>query len=171
MERQPSTFDGAGAGIVAGASVIALFLVYDALRMNPVATPMEFARVLFGVEGPDLGVTDLGSGGTRAATIATAVFRLIAYTGLHFLVFAGLGVLAARLFAHFKIPPNAFTGALYGLTACSAVLFAAFVVVWPPVTGPSVLGVLIANACAGAIIGIQLRGGRKKPESLKGVMF
>ena len=171
MERQPSTFDGVGAGLLAGASVIALFLVYDALRMNPVATPMEFARVLFGVEGPALGVTDSGSGATRAATIATAVFRLIAYTGMHFLVFAGLGALAARLFARFRIPPNAFTGALYGLTACTAVLFAAFMIVWPPVTGPSVVGILIANACAGAIIGIQLRGGQRKPDSLKSVPF
>jgi hypothetical protein len=155
MERKYTTLEGASAGLLAGLSVIVLFVVYDAARLTPFATPMELSRVLFGVGGPALGVTE--SAVSRLTTVATAIFRVLAYTGFHFLVFGGLGVLAARLFTRWGIPANAATGAVYGLTACTVVLFAAFLLVWPPVTTPRLVGVLVANALAGAILGTRLK--------------
>lgn len=154
MERKHTALRGAGAGLVAGLSVIVLFFAYDVVTMSPLATPMEFSRVLFGVGGPGLGLSE--AGGTRLTAVATALFRLLAYTGFHLLVFAALGVVAAKLFARYKIPANAITGMIFGLTVCTIVLFTAFVLVWPPVTTTGLVGVLVANAVAGAILGRQL---------------
>lgn len=162
MERKHTVLDGAGAGFMAGLSVIVLFFVYDAVTLSPLATPMEFSRVLFGVGGPGLGVSD--AGGTRLTAVATALFRLLAYTGFHLLVFSALGVLAAKLFARYGIRANLLNGMIFGITVCTLVLFAAFLLVWPPVTTPGLVGVLVANAVAGAILGQQL-GKKAKREA------
>jgi hypothetical protein len=164
MERKHTVLVGAGAGLQAGLSVIVLFFVYDVVTMSPLATPMEFSRVLFGVGGPGLGLSE--SAGTRLTAVATALFRLVAYTGFHFLVFAALGVVAAKLFARYRIPANPITGMIFGLTVCTVVLFTAFVLVWPPVTTPGLVGVLAANAVAGGILGRQL--GKKTVEATPG---
>lgn len=140
--------DGAVAGIVAGLAVIVVFFIYDAVRVAPLATPFELAGVLFGVEGPGMGL----SGRERLATIAAALFRLLAYTGFHLVVFAVLGAAAVWLFNRLSIPWSLVTGALYGLVVCTAVLYAAFWFVWTGVSAPSLTGVLLANAVAGMVL-------------------
>ncbi len=148
MEARRPIPDGFVAGLAAGVTVIVVFLVYDVVRVAPLSTPFELAGILFGAEGPPLGLT----GQARLAAIASAIFRILAYTGFHLLVFGALGAGAVWLFNRMGRSLNVFTGALYGLIVCTAVLYGAFWLVWTGVSAPSLTGVLLANAAAGAVL-------------------
>lgn len=153
MEPKRPIPDGAAAGLAAGLAVIVIFFLYDIVRMTPLATPFQLARILFGAEGPGTGLSGTG----RLAAIASALFRMVAYTGFHFVVFASLGAAAVWIFDRLKVPLNLVTGALYGVVVCTAVLYGAFWLLWSNLSVPSVTGVLLANAVAGIVLALRLR--------------
>ena len=153
MEGRRPIPDGASAGLVAGLAVIVIFFLYDVVRMTPLATPFELAGILFGAEGPGTGLSGTG----RLAAIASALFRMLAYTGFHFAVFAALGAAAVAFFDRLKLPLNVVTGGIYGLVVCTGVLYAAFWLVWSGVSAPSLTGVLLANTVAGVVLALRLQ--------------
>jgi hypothetical protein len=153
MEGRRPIPDGAAAGLVAGLAVIVIFFLYDVVRMTPLATPFEMAGILFGTEGPGTGLSGTG----RLAAIASALFRMLAYTGFHFLVFAALGATAVAFFDRLKLPLNVVTGGIYGLVVCTAVLYGAFWLVWSGISAPSLTGVMLANVVAGVVLALRLQ--------------
>lgn len=154
MEPRRPVPDGVLAGFVAGIAVIVLFLLYDVVRLAPLSTPVELAGVLFGVEGPGPNISE---GPARLSMVVTAVFRVVAYTGVHLAVFAALGAFAVVLFHRLGLRLTPVSGAIYGLVVCTAVLYAAFALVWADFSGPGLAGVLLANAGAGAVMGRMLQ--------------
>jgi hypothetical protein len=142
---------GVQAGLLAGATVVGFFFLFDLARLQPLATPLALSARLWGpgtmvVEAPV--ISQLVSGVVFAG-------NLLAFTLLHFLVFALLGVAAAFGCEGCRLPLNVGTGALYVLTAgtlCFFVCMAAFGNQLL-VSGPGFVSVAMANLCAGAVLG------------------
>ena len=142
---------GAEAGLLAGAGVALLFLVQDSVSLAPMSTPEALATTLF---GPVAFSMDDGLV-AQAAGMAVYGFRLLSYTLLHFLAFSLLGVGAAFALGGASWLASLGGGALYGLTACSAVFYGTRLFLESPVMleQVSVPSVLIANVVAGTIMG------------------
>lgn len=142
---------GAEAGLLAGTGVALLFLIQDSVTLAPLSTPEALASTLFGPVGYSM------DDGLVAQAVGMAVygFRLLSYTLLHFLAFALLGVGAAFALRGVSWLASLGGGALYGLTACSAVFYGTRLVLESPVMLEQlgVPSVLIANVVAGTIMG------------------
>ncbi|MDT8340809.1 MAG: hypothetical protein RQ751_04785 [Longimicrobiales bacterium] len=142
---------GAEAGLMAGAGVVFLFLIQDALHLTPLATPEALAAGLFGPGGYRYD-TDLLA---RAAGIATTATSLLGYTLLHFLTFAAVGVLAAFTLAGASWLGSLVQGGLFGATVCTGVFYGCRWLMETPVRLESVgpASVVVANLVAGVILG------------------
>jgi len=144
------------AGITAGIAVAIFVLVHDLLLLEPFATPSSLSRNLI---ANSIDVSDqLATAALAASWVRDAEFLAI-FTGLHLLVFAGLGIAAAWLFLSRQLPANVWTGALFGMTAGSATFYLGTTLVAPDFLDlPDWRLVLFVNAIAGVVIVAQLLG-------------
>ena len=145
---------GAEAGLLAGASVVALFLVQDSFQLAPLATPAALAN---GFVDPTGYTYDTGLLATATGVIGWGVL-LAAYTLTHFTTFALVGVAAAFLFRGLTWGKALLGGALYGATVCTGVFYGGRCLMDAPVTlaevgGPSIV---VANLVAGVVLGVGL---------------
>jgi hypothetical protein len=85
---------GLQAGAVAGGGVAFSFFVLDLIRIQPLAAPGALSGAVFGPTGFQLDLTSLSG---LIAGLST-VYQLAAFTSLHFVAFALVGVLASFLF-------------------------------------------------------------------------
>lgn len=131
---------GVIAGALGGTAVVLFFFGLDVIQGDPFRTPAFLADAVF------------GNGGVRPG-----VGLILAFTALHYLVFAVLGAGAVLLFRWADLPQNLLLGALYGLFVCSILFYASLVV-----TGTRVLpapwwpAVLFGNLLAGLTMGAYL---------------
>lgn len=121
-------------GLAAGAVVALWFLVVDLATSEAFRTPVLLARTILGTEG------DTGPSGRLA----------LAYTVLHFSVFAFLGVAMAGFLAAVDAAPGVRMGILFGLGVLTSVYYVALLT-----TGANVLTVLPPVH----VIGANLVGG------------
>jgi len=145
---------GTVAGLAAGVSVAVFVLVYDFVRMDPLATPRLFAGGLLGTP-----VDVSGDLGTLAwvASIATATWSLTLYALAHFALFVLIGLAGAWLFRPGGVRANVITGALYGGVVGSALVYGGLALLTPAfVVLPDWRLVLAANAVAGVVLVSQL---------------
>jgi hypothetical protein len=153
---------GAEAGLLAGGGVAILFLVEDAIQLQPFSTPLALAS---GVVG--FGSVDLHAGlVSQIAGFGALGVTLLAYTALHFLSFAAVGVAAAFVLDVTSFWTSLWSGVAYGTVACTGLLFGGRWIADAPFA-PDALGmpsVLLANAMAGAILGIGLHLARSDGE-------
>lgn len=123
-------------GLAAGAVLAVLFYFYDLGQGEPLRTPAFLFGALIGRNGlePTFGV-------------------VAAYTAIHFLVWAGLGALAAVVIEWADLPRNILIGAAYGLFACSLVFYGGLVVTGAEVLrAPAWPAVFFGNAIAGMVM-------------------
>lgn len=130
--RSHTLVHGAIAGILAGLIVALWFLVVDLVTTEPLRTPALLASALLGAS-PEPGI-----------------LLVVAYTIIHFAVFATLGMGAAALLRVADVSPGLLLGGLFGLIVLNGVHYGALLL-----TGTNVLGVLpavhvlIANLAGG----------------------
>jgi hypothetical protein len=123
MQRSQShaLVHGAVGGLVAGLVVALWFLNVDLIARQPFATPTKLANAVIGGEH------------------APGLRLLVAYTVLHFGVFAALGVVAASFIRAVGVAPGLLVGAVFGLVVLTGVHYGALLV-----TGGRVMDVLPA---------------------------
>lgn len=145
---------GAIAGLAAGLSVAVMVLVYDLVRLEPLATPTLLASNVLGAP------VELHDGWGAVAWLADALeiaWAVLGYAAAHFLVFALVGVGAAFVFGPSLVSANVATGALYGALVGTAVFYAGLALVAPQfVAIPDWRLVVITNAVAGVVLVSQL---------------
>jgi len=145
--RRRDLRDGALAGILAGGALIIMIFSYDMLSFTPLATPDFLSSGVFGGG-------DLGAG--AEAKLRSA--RIGAFTTLHLLTFALLGVIFARFFRFTQLRKTLLSGVLYGLIVCTAVFAAGIHLTGTEMAAePGWPGVLIGNFSAGLVMVVYLR--------------
>lgn len=150
--------DGVVAGMLAGAAVMVGYFLVDLVHLDPFATPVRLATVVVRPHGPDL---DLPGVSQALAFLGFGV-RLLAFTVLHFLVFALLGVGAAFCQRTFGVAGDVLTGAIYGLVVCTAAFYASLGLLGGEfLASPGPGSVLVANLLAGAVMGAALSVARR----------
>ena len=150
------TLDGMRGGALAGATVIAVMLLSDLIRL----TPLTSSAVLSGaVVGQPIQVTAGLETAMRVAEVVDLARGVGQYLLLHFAAFAALGVGAAYLFDRGRVASNVLNGALYGVLACSVVFYWGLMArAGSLVAAPDWRIVLAANAVAGVIMVAHLLG-------------
>lgn len=161
ISRQTRVTQGIQAGLLAGLAVAVFFFVGDLLRLTPLSTPFALSQTFLGPGGFEFDFPVL----SQIITIVAFVGRVLAFTALHFLIFAMLGVGAVSFFDWLRWPLNVGTGALYGLVAYTVAFYASTAVRNVDVVAgvPGFWAVVTANLLAGGIMGGYLRlsrGGR-----------
>ena len=123
MQRSPShgLIHGAIGGVIAGLVVAIWFLGVDLVAGQAFATPTKLANAVIGGDH------------------APGLRLLIAYTVLHFGVFAAVGVVAASFIRAVGVPPGLLVGAVFGLVVLTGVHYGALLI-----TGGRVMDVLPA---------------------------
>src|SRR5919202_3535437 len=135
MERSRShaLVHGAVGGIAAGLVVALWFLALDLVAGHPFQTPTRLADAVLGGHH------------------VTGARLVVAYTVLHFGVFAALGMAAASFLRSINVAPGLLVGAVFGLVVLTGVHYGALIL-----TGGRVLDglppahVVIANLLGGA---------------------
>lgn len=128
---------GVVAGVLGGTVVVLFFFGLDVIQGDPFRTPAYLADAVLGNEG-----------------VRPGVGLIVAFTALHYVVFAVLGAGAVLLFQWSGLPQNLLLGAVYGLFVCSILFYASLLV-----TGARVLpadwwpAVLTGNLLAGLAMG------------------
>lgn len=142
MEASSRTVrQGIIAGLLAGTALLIFFLLYDLVRGDPFRTQTYLAAALLDQRG-------LEPGG----------YLLLAYTLLHYTVFAVLGAAAAALFDWAGVPRNLFVGAAFGLFICSLIFYPALLITGSDVlAAPAWPAVLAGNVLAGLVLVGYLR--------------
>ena len=148
--------DGLVGGLLGGISVVALFFVYDLVRLEPFSTPAFLSGAVLG-SGPSSSAGDLGVFMT-IASIVTGAGHVLVYAFLHMLVFCLLGVGAALMFLWIDEPPKVLSGALYGLLACSLVFYVALALTGALNGAPDWRVVVLGNLFAGGVMARHLAG-------------
>lgn len=129
--------DGLVAGVLAGLTVAAFFLVVDVVQAAPLRTPRFLAGALLGRGGPEAG---LG--------------LVTAFTALHLAAFAVIGAGAVVLFRVTELPLNPVTGAVYGVFVCTLLFYGSLVAAGPGVLpAASWPAVLSGNLLGGVVLG------------------
>ncbi len=132
-EDTPTIWHGVVAGAIGATVVAAFFLGLDVVRAEAFRTPRLLADAV------------MGGGG------------ILAFTLLHYAVFAVIGAGAVVLLRWAELPQNLLVGAVYGLFVCSILFYVSLLV-----TGPEVLPaewwsrVLVGNLLAGLAMGAYL---------------
>lgn len=142
---------GAVAGLLAGIAIAVFFVAEGAIHLHPLRVPVDLASGLLGAPGGGGPLGPVGAFAVRA-------FEVLVYTVIHLLAFVGIGVVAALLPEERTFWTSLFGGVLYGSIMCTGVLYATRWILGVPVA-LDLLGlgrVLLANAAAGAIIGVVL---------------
>ncbi|HUE96253.1 MAG TPA: hypothetical protein VMN39_06315 [Longimicrobiaceae bacterium] len=126
------------AGLLGGTVVAAWFFALDAAGGEPLRTPRTLAAALFETEGDPGGL-------------------VVAYTFLHFTVFAAIGVLLAELIARTELKPGLLVGALFGIFALDLVHYSALLLAGADLTALlSPVHVLASNVAAGVAMALWL---------------
>ncbi len=102
--RQASLVHGVVGGLLAGVSIALWFFVVDLFAGDPLHTPLELGRALFGV----------ASNGGEGSSV-------LLYTLLHFGTFAIVGALAAAFLASAGIAPRIGLGLFFGICVLTAI--------------------------------------------------
>lgn len=132
--------DGLIAGVLAGLTVAAYFLLVDTLQAEPLRTPRFLAGVLF-------------NGGEGEA----GLLLVSAFTAVHLAVFAVIGGTAHLLFRLTDLPLNPLTGGVYGLFVCTVLFYGSLVTTGTAVlAAPSWPAVLVGNLLGGVALGTYL---------------
>lgn len=132
---------GVVAGLLGGTALIVFFFFYDLIQGELFRTPTYLSAALLDQDGLEPGW-----------------FLLLAYTLLHYMVFAVLGAAAAVLFEWAAIPRNLFVGAAFGLFICSLIFYPALLITGSDVlAAPAWPSVLAGNVLAGLVIVTYLR--------------
>lgn len=132
---QRSVRNGAVAGLLAGTVLVVLFYFYDLGRGEPLRTPAYLLGALI----------------DRPLEISVPVIAI--YTLIHYLVWAGLGVVAVALIRWASLPRNILIGAAYGLFACSVLFYGGLIVTGSDVLrAPAWPAVFFGNALAGLVM-------------------
>lgn len=149
--------EGVVAGLYGGAGLILLFFVFDVVRLQPLSTPLVLSSAVLG-EPPEAGPELLAA--LKVGEWILVASRVAAFTALHLVAFAGLGVGAAVLFGPVGLPKHVLTGGLYGATACSLVFYASVGWVGGGEAGAALDArlLLAANAVAGVVMVAHLAG-------------
>jgi hypothetical protein len=135
------------AGLLGGTALIVFFFFFDILQGRPFRTPAYLSSALLDRDGLEPGA-----------------FLLVAYTLLHYVVFAVLGAAGAILFEWAAIPKNLFVGAAFGLFTCSLVFYPALIITGSDVlAGPAWPAVLAGNVLAGMVMITYLRWVSEQP--------
>ena len=129
--------DGLVAGLLAGFVLAVLFYFYDLGQGAPLRTP----AFLWGAI-------------VNRAEIQPTAGVVIGYTMIHFVAWAGLGILAAALIHWAGLPRNVLIGAAYGLFACSFVFYAGLIRAPAALvlSAPGWPAVFFGNALAGIVM-------------------
>jgi len=129
------------AGLLGGTALIIFFFFYDLAQGELFRTPMYLSGAVLDRDGFEPGW-----------------FHLLAYTLLHYVVFAILGASAAMLFEWAAIPKNLFVGATFGLFICSLIFYPALIMTGSDIlAAPAWPAVLAGNVLAGLVIITYLR--------------
>lgn len=145
-EARPTIWHGVVAGVIGATVVAAFFLGLDVVQAEAFRTPRLLAEAV------------MGGGG------------ILAFTLLHYAVFAAIGAGAVVLLRWAELPQNLLVGAVYGLFVCSILFYVSLLV-----TGPEVLPaewwsrVLVGNLLAGLAMGAYLHGVGPRP-GLTGIL-
>ena len=128
---------GLVAGLLAGFVLAVLFYFYDLGQGTPLRTP----AFLWGAI-------------VNRASVEPSVGVVIGFTIIHFLAWAGLGMLAAVLVRWAGLPRNVFIGAAYGLFACSFVFYLGLIRAPDELvlSAPGWPAVFFGNALAGIVM-------------------
>ncbi len=123
-------------GLMAGAVVATWFLLVDLVAGQPLATPAALAASLLGTE-----------------SFSASAGAVIAFTTLHFGVFALLGVAAGWTVASLGLEPALRHGAVFGIGVLNAVHYGAFWLVGAELASvlPTV-HVILANLAGGMVM-------------------
>jgi hypothetical protein len=143
---------GVVAGLFAGVAVATLFLMDGAVHLHPLSVPISLASSLL-----NDGSMPTGPFGQAGAFVLLGI-ELVAYTVIHLLAFATVGATAALFVDATSFSKSLWGGVAYGSVTCTGLLYAVRWIADTPVA-LDVLGlraVLLANAVAGAIIGVVL---------------
>lgn len=126
------------AGLLGGAVVVAWFFLLDVAAGELFRTPRMLAAALFEVEGDPGGL-------------------VVAYTFLHFAIFAAVGVLLAELVARTTLSPGLVVGAVFGIVMLNLVHYSALWLAGADLTAALPAGhVLASNVAAGIAMGVWL---------------
>lgn len=132
--------DGVIAGVLAGATVVVFFFVLDVVQGDPFRTPAFLAGMIFA----------WADGAVGAGMVA-------AFTVLHFLAFAALGLGAVLLARWARLPVNPLVGAVYGLFVASLLFYLSLLLSGATVLeAPGWPAVLVGNLLAGGVLGTYL---------------
>jgi hypothetical protein len=145
---------GTTAGLAAGLSVAVMILVYDVVKLDPLATPRLLAGNVLGIP------IEVDSGLGLLASLTTALnasYALAAYTLTHFAVFALVGIGAAFVFKSAIFSGNVVTGGIYGMLVGTAVFYLGLAFLAPEfISAPDWRLVLLTNAVAGVVMVSQI---------------
>ena len=132
------------AGLLAGLTIMVLFVMHDLLLFGPFATPANLVdRVIPAAE--------------NFATASTVV-RISLFTVIHLLVFTALGLCAVGLLRWSQVTNTVLLAVLYGVVVCTIVFDVSLGLAGAHVnTEPAWPVVMSANAVAGAVMGLVLR--------------
>lgn len=146
---------GAEAGLAGGLAVAAVFFLGDVLHLEALSTPTALSTHFFGPGGQVINMPEVAG----IAGIVTMGGRVVAYSLIHLLAFAALGMGAALLLHGRSWLGMMVGGALYGATACTAVFLAGRLISGSPfVVEPlSPTALILVNALAGAVMGLVLQ--------------
>ena len=142
---------GIQAGLLGGAVVAALFFVLDLARLEPLRTATALSARFLGPTSPMLDLPVF----SQLLSVAVFAGNLVALTLLHFLAFSLLGVGAVWGSEKLRVPLNAATGALYGVTLGTTAFFGCVALCGTQVLAgsPGLTGVVLANVASGAVMG------------------
>lgn len=133
--------NGIVAGLLGGTALIILFFFFDLAQGELFHTPVYLSGALLDRDGFEPGW-----------------FHLLAFTLLHYVVFAILGAGAAVLFEWATVPKNLFVGAAFGLFICSLIFYPALIITGSDIlAAPAWPAVLSGNVLAGLVIVTYLR--------------
>jgi hypothetical protein len=146
VDSQRTISRGAVAGLLAATAVVAFFFVVDLARGQPLETPTFLAATI-----------------TGTVPAAVGMGTLLLYTGVHYAVFIGLGILVAAIVASLALSPGLIVGLLLGLVFFDLMFYSGLIVAGVDVI--RALGwplVLMGNLLAGLVMSGWLR--RTSPE-------
>ena len=126
-------FSGIVGGVIAGAVVALWFFAVDLVSIQPFRTPSVLAGAVLG-----------------EVTAVTTIRLVLAYTVLHFGVFAALGAVTAWLMSVTRVAPSLFAGAVFGIGILNGAHYGGLLI-----TGLDLLTVLPV----GHVLGANVVGG------------
>ena len=142
---------GMRGGFLAAATVASFFFVSDLIHLVPLATPAALGHTVLGPWALEIDFPIVA----QVANGALYGGKILALTGLHFMIFGLLGIGAVAVFDRYRVPLNIVSGSAFGLVAYSAVFTVGMAMAGSDlVTGlPGIGSVAAANLLGGGVMG------------------